>query len=84
MYSVTDTINRTIPLSMFNEGKAEEIFDEVQNAGTMVIMKNDDTKCVIMSADYYLQMSDEYNDFKLLLMAEERWRHFDRSKLIPA
>ena len=84
MCSVTDTINRTIPISMFNDGRADEVFDEVQNSGTMVVMKNNAAKYVIMSADYYLQMSDEYNDFKLLLMAEERWKNFDPSKLIPA
>ncbi len=75
MCSVTDIINRTIPLSMFNDGKAEEVFDEVQRSGTIVVMKNGYAKCVVMSANDSLQMSDEYNDFKLL-----RWKNFERSK----
>ena len=81
----TETITKigtTVPISMFNNGMADEIFEEVRHSGTKVVMKNDLPECVLMSPEDYVKMSDVYNDAKLLALAEERWKNFDRSRLI--
>ena len=84
--AVIDTTNRTIPVSMFTEGRAEEVFADVQRFGAMVLKQDGITQCVMVSPEKYVAMSDAYNDMKLLEMAEERWKNwnFDMSKLIPA
>ena len=75
-------IKDTVPISMFNDGMADEIFEEVRRSGTKVVMKNNIPECVLMSPEDYVRMSDNYNDAKLLAIAEERWKEFDSSKLI--
>lgn len=80
--AVLSSEQKTIPISMFNSGMADEIFEEVKRSGTKVVMKNNVAECVLMSPEDYVRMSDDYNDAKLLAIAEERWKNFDRSKLI--
>ena len=86
MNSVKNTIENitqsTIPISVFDNGMAEEVFDEVRRSGTKVVMKNDYAECILMSPEDYVKMSDEYNDFKLLTLALERLKNYDPSKLI--
>lgn len=82
MNSVKNTIQNTIPISVFNNGMAEEVFNEVRRSGTKIVMKNDSAECVLMSPEDYAKMSDEYNDLKLLVLAYERLKNYDPSKLI--
>ena len=74
----------TVPISMFNEVGAAKVFEDVRQNGTKVVMKDDLHECVLMSPEEYVRISDEYNDAKLLALAIQRMRNFDRSKLIPA
>ena len=72
----------TVPLSMFNEVGAAKVFEDVRQNGTKVVMKDDLPECVLMSPEEYVRISDECNDAKLLALAIQRMRNFDRSKLI--
>lgn len=83
--AVIDTTNRTVPVSMFTEGRAEEVFADVQRFGAMVLKQDGITQCVMVSPEKYVAMSDAYNDMKLLEMAEERLHKWNLgiSKLIP-
>ena len=77
--------NTVIPLSAFNEGRAAEIFGEVRRSGTRLVVNDDDSAaCILMSPEEYVKMSDDYNEVRLLAIAGDRMKHFDRSKLIPA
>lgn len=72
-----------IPISAFNEGRAAEIFGEVRRSGTKLVVNDDDSAaCIIMSPEEYMKMSDDYNEVRLLAIAGDRMKHFDRSKLI--
>lgn len=75
---------KTIPFSMFKEGKAEEIFEEVKRSGSVKVMKDSKEECVIVSPDEYAMITADHDDIRLLAIAEERMKHFDRSKLISA
>lgn len=71
--------NKIVPLSAFNEGKACEIFAEVRRSGAKIVMNDDLEECVLMSPEEY---NDKFNEAVLMGIAEERLKHFDRSKLI--
>ncbi|MBQ6773001.1 MAG: hypothetical protein IJP48_02950 [Synergistaceae bacterium] len=73
-----------VPLSLFNEGKANEVFDEVRRTGTKLVVNDDDDSavCIIMTPEDYMRMSDDYEDIKLRAVAEDRWNNFDESQLI--
>ena len=73
--SVIEKNEKRIPVSMFNEGMAEKIFEEVRRSGTKVVIKNDLAECVLMSPEEYVKMSDAYNDAKLLELAYERMKN---------
>lgn len=82
MMSVSNIIEKTVPVSMFNNGMAEKVFDDVKRDGTKVVIKNNFAECVLMSPEEYMRLNDEYNDFKLLALAHERMENFDPSKLL--
>lgn len=72
-----------VPMSVFNEGRAGEIFEEVRRSGTKLVVNDDDSAaCILMSPEEYLKMSDDYNEARLLAVAEDRMKNFDRSRLI--
>ncbi len=75
-----------VPLSLFNQGKAGEVFEEVRRSGTKLVIddRDDSAVCIIMKPEDYMKMSDDYNEIALLAIAEDRLKHFDESKLIPA
>ena len=73
MVTLLHDTRRAVPFSVFNEGKAGEVFDEVKHSGARVVMKNDTAECVLMSPEYYEKFMDDYNDMKLLALAIERW-----------
>lgn len=47
-------------------------------------MKNNATKCVPISPDEYIRLTDEEIDSKLLSIATERMAHYDPDTAIPA
>lgn len=81
VYIVSGT-EKTIPFSMFDEGKIEEIFEEVKRFGSVKVMKDSEEECVLVSPDEYAMITADHDDIRLLAVAEERMKHFDRSKLI--
>ena len=79
----SETTYRTIPVSEFRDGKAEEIFAEVRHEGTRLVVGDDDSAvCIIMKPEDYIRMSGEYYDTGLMAVAGERLNHIDRSRLI--
>ncbi|MBR0151108.1 MAG: hypothetical protein IJP89_07085 [Synergistaceae bacterium] len=75
----------TVPVSAFREGKASEVFEEVRREGTRLVVGDDDSAvCIIMRPEDYVRMSGEFYDTKTMSVAEERFNHIDRSRLISA
>lgn len=83
MSLIRAAIEKTIPISQFNRGLAGRIFQEVKRTGAKVVMKNNVAECVLMSPEEYIQLIDEVNDARLLMLANERMAHFDPEQLIP-
>ena len=82
-YSQTAEIMRAmIPVSRFNKGEAAKIFDEVEQAGIRVVIKNNKPKCVLFSLKRFEEIMEEIDDMRLLLESENRLN--DSSSFISA
>ena len=77
------TENVTVPISAFREGKADEIFAEVNRSGTRIVVGDDDSLvCMIMKPSDYIRMSGNFYDVGAMIVAGERLNHIDRSRLV--
>lgn len=70
--AVADIVNRTVPISFFNKGKAGQVFEDVKKNGAKVVLKNNEPEAVIISPKEYAELVEDIEDFSLALMAEER------------
>ncbi len=77
MDSIAKAITNIIPITLFNKGKAGQIFEEVKKSGTKLVVKNNVAECVLVSPKKYVEMVDEIEDMKLRLLALERMESGD-------
>lgn len=77
MTNYGDALKNMVSFSEFNRGQAGKIFDEVKNKGSKIVVKNNNPECVLISVDDYINMIDEINDMRALLMATDRMNNFD-------
>ncbi len=68
-------VDALVPISRFNKGEANEIFDEVRASGFKVVVKNNAPTCVLLTPEVYKEMMDIIDDHYLLTMAEERLKN---------
>ena len=61
-----------VPITRFNKGEANKIFDEVSRDGFRYVVKNNQVKCILMSPDAYDKLIDEIEDYYDAKWAEER------------
>ena len=70
--STVGMMKKIVPISRFNKGEANKIFDDVQNTGTKIVMKNNRPACVLMSPDQYESLIEMLSDYLLLAEADRR------------
>jgi len=68
-------LDSLIPISRFNKGEANKIFDEVRLSGFKVVVKNNAPACVLITPEMYQEMIDMIDDQYLLALADERERN---------
>jgi PHD/YefM family antitoxin component YafN of YafNO toxin-antitoxin module len=73
--SLSNALNAMIPISRFNRGEANKIFDEVKASGCKVVVKNNTPACVLLTPERYQNMVDMLEDQFLLALAEERLKN---------
>ncbi|MCM1244488.1 MAG: type II toxin-antitoxin system Phd/YefM family antitoxin [Roseburia sp.] len=78
--SVAGMLKTMIPISRFNRGEANKIFDEVETTGTKIVVKNNKPACVLISPTQYESLMEMLSDFILKEEAEERMKHYDGSE----
>ena len=61
-----------VPITRFNKGEANKIFDEVSRDGFRYVVKNNQVKCILISPEAYDKLIDEIEDFYDAKWAEER------------
>mgnify|MGYP001812404548 CR=1 FL=1 len=65
-------LNALVPISRFNKGEANKIFNEVESDGIKIAVKNNKPACVLMSPGKYEEILDLIEDYKLFFEAERR------------
>ena len=66
---ITDSI---VPITRFNRGEANKIFDEVKKSGAKIVLKNNVPACVLVDPDAYEEMIEMLEDYALYFEAESR------------
>lgn len=75
--SVMGIMKSIVPISRFNKGEANRIFDEVESGGTKVVMKNNRPACVLMSPGKYEALMEMLSDYILQEETEQRMGGYD-------
>jgi len=70
--SIGGVMNSLIPISRFNKGEANKIFEEVRETGFKIVLKNNTPACVLLTPENYEEMLEIIEDYKLLIEAENR------------
>lgn len=70
--SVTGVMNSLVPISRFNKGEANRIFEEVKETGFKIVLKNNTPACVLITPEVYQQMLETIEEYRLLLEAQRR------------
>lgn len=80
--SVKEMLNSIIPISRFNKGEANKIFNEVNNSGYKIVIKNNKPTCILISPEQYEKMMETIEDYKLFVDAEKRMRSASEADFI--
>lgn len=77
MSDILSMNENAIPISRFDSGSAEEIFEDVNQSGIKVVVKDNTAECILLSPAEYVQIIDEIEDARLLAAAFERMKRYD-------
>ena len=75
--SVMGIMKSIVPISRFNKGEANRIFEEVESSGTKIVMKNNRPACILMSPEQYESLMEMVSDYLLQEEAESRMAHYN-------
>ncbi|MCM1135068.1 MAG: type II toxin-antitoxin system Phd/YefM family antitoxin [Clostridium sp.] len=75
--SVMGIMNSIVPITRFNKGEANRIFDEVASSGTKIVMKNNRPACILMSPGKYEALMEMLSDYVMQEEADNRMAHFN-------
>ncbi|MDI7818041.1 type II toxin-antitoxin system Phd/YefM family antitoxin [Clostridioides difficile] len=79
---MANMLNTIVPISRFNKGEANKIFDEVKQSGSKIVVKNNVPTCVLITPEKYEEMINVIEDYKLLLESEKRMHNINEKDLI--
>ena len=72
--SVSSMLDALVPISRFNKGEANKIFDELKQSGCKIVVKNNAPACVLLTPEKYQELLEMLEDQYLLALAEERMK----------
>ena len=75
--SVMSVMKSIVPITRFNKGEANRIFEEVESGGPKIVMKNNTPACILISPDQYEVLMEMLADYSAWEEAEERMKHYD-------
>ena len=70
--SLSNALDSVVPITRFNRGEANKIFDEVRESGCKIVVKNNVPACVMLTPDMFKAMVDMIEDQALLAVATAR------------
>jgi len=77
-------LHSIIPISRFNKGEANKIFEEVAQSGYKIVVKNNKPTCVLLTPDNYEQLMGIVEEHYLFLEAEKRMKNAKDSDFISS
>ena len=80
--SVMNIMKSIVPITRFNKGEANRIFDEVEASGTKIVMKNNRPACILMSPAQYETLMEMLSDYITREEAERRMIDYDPKESI--
>jgi len=80
--AVSDMLQAVVPISRFNKGEANKIFDEVDSAGCKIVFKNNKPTCVLLSPERYTEIIETLEDYVLFAEAERRLNSTESSNTV--
>lgn len=72
MAITADVLNSLVSVTQFNKGQASKIFDRLRTERQLVVLKNNAPSAVILSPEEYERLADIEEDYRLLLLTQER------------
>ncbi|WP_347488295.1 type II toxin-antitoxin system Phd/YefM family antitoxin [Desulfoscipio sp. XC116] len=81
--SLSKFMNSLVPISRFNKGEANKIFDEVKETGFKIVLKNNIPTGVLLTPEVYEQMIEIIEEYSLFLEAEKRMENAKSEDFIP-
>lgn len=75
--AMSSALDSLVPITRFNRGEANKIFDEVRITGCKIVLKNNEPACVLLTPERYQEMVDMIEDQFLIALAEEREKRDD-------
>ncbi|MHB8126523.1 MAG: type II toxin-antitoxin system Phd/YefM family antitoxin [Desulfitobacteriaceae bacterium] len=81
---ISGAMNSLVPISRFNKGEANKIFEEVRETGFKIVLKNNSPTCVLLTPEAYEQMLETIENYRLLVEAEKRMENAKAEDFIPA
>jgi len=80
----SNMINSMVPISRFNKGEANKIFEEVSKSGYKIVVKNNKPTCVLIDPETYQEMVEIIENYKLYVEAEKRMKSATDSDFISS
>ena len=71
----SNMINSIVPISRFNKGEANKIFDEVKKSSYKIVVRNNKPICVLITPETYQEMIELIADYKLYVEADKRMKN---------
>jgi PHD/YefM family antitoxin component YafN of YafNO toxin-antitoxin module len=82
--SISDVVNSLVPISRFNKGEANKIFEEVKETGFKIVLKNNSPVCVLLTPEAYEELLETVENYRLFIEAEKRMEKAKAEDFIPA
>lgn len=65
-------VDKLVPISLFNQGKAAKIFERLSKEKQLVVLKNNQPSAVLLSPEEYSRLHEIEEDYYLLTEANKR------------
>jgi antitoxin StbD len=80
--SMEKIMKQIVPISRFNRGEANKIFDELKETGVKSVLKNNIRVGVIVEPEQYDEMVELLEDYALTLEADRRTKNAETAGLL--
>jgi PHD/YefM family antitoxin component YafN of YafNO toxin-antitoxin module len=80
----SNLINSIVPISRFNKGEANKIFEEVTQNGYKIVVKNNKPTCVLINPETYQEMVEVIENYYLYVEADRRMENATNSDFISS